>query len=364
MSSYDNYTFTQYFELPDVEKCNYLTSDCFGILIKKNLEDINKLFDVWIDCKRFGLLEKSQEVLTSLIKISMLEKRIWMLKKIDANLGKRNIEQKKQIKKGIVLLVQNSFLEKNYAENFSSLKIVERELSGKNFFMAWLEFIKDKEHSLELFRLIYLGILIHGVDKSSAFLLSAIIKRPVERSFFEKIKREFDLASPQKNKQFSKNSIAKELSISFDYNKVLNTQEHATANISVELIDIKILTKYLNDILFSLYCMKDYAGIYKINDVLECSFRKNAKEYLTYNFYRLSALIDDKKFRQAMSILKNEVLACSITNLEAMPFLFLLAESYLGLGKYEKALEIFFVLQKDEVFHGKAKLKINEISKN
>ena len=284
-----------------------------------------------------------------------------MLKKIHANLGRRNLEEKKKVEKAIDNFVKSSNDKDVLHENFEVIKIVERNLKYRELFEAWMESL-DKGISLEEFRIVYLGVLIHGLNDRSALGLSKILNTTRNKKTIATLEKEFSL----KNNKKKINNIAddSEPQIHFNLARFAKELKVDEAKININLIDQVVIKRYLNDILFSLLCLKDFKSIYNLSEVIDFNFKKNSKEYLSYNFYKLSALIEEKKFRQVVSHIKNEILNLPLTKKEVMPFFYLLAESYTGLEKYEKALEIFLTLQEDKIFHGKAKIRLNEIKKN
>lgn len=350
----------KYSALSDNERESLLAHD-FEMFFKRYSKDLNTLFQMWLDCKKLGQLEKSDKLLAQMIQCATEEKRVWMLKKLSENLGRRNQAQKKDIEQSIIDLTQAVKPKKILHENFSILKIVERDLIHKDLFESWVESLDHKLNNEE-FRLLYLGILFHGVSQKIAQALTSIFSNKENVQIVQKIASDFKLTIDKvKNETLEKNEIAE---IKFDFSRIMHKNKDEVTGVNITLIDENLVKRYLNDILFSLLCLKDYKSIYRLDEVLDCNFHKRTKEYLTYNFYKLSALLEEEKYRQAMSLIKNEILNYPLTSKEAMPFVYLLAESYLGLEKYEKALELFLILQEDKTFHGKAKIRINEIKKN
>lgn len=338
-----------------------LLANKFESIFKYYSKDLNTLFQIWLDCKKAGQIEKAEKLLQQMIKCATDEKRVWMLKKLNENLGRRNQSQKKEIEQSIRDMTQMISPKKIVHENFSILKIVERDLIHKELFESWIESL-DRKMNIEVYRLLYLGILYHGVSDKIALALTNMLANSRNAQVIQRIRSDFNLSvGKTKVEPFDKDESAE---IKFDFSRMAQKSNDESTGINIALIDENIVRRYLNDILFSLLCLKDYKSIYRLNEILECSFHKRTKEYLTYNFYKLSALLEEEKYRQVMSLIKGEILNYPLTSKEAMPFIYLLAESYLGLDKFEKALDLFLILQEDKMFHGKAKIRINEIKKN
>lgn len=349
-----------YLELSEPHR-HRLVKEEFEVLVKKYSIDLNSSFQILIDCKNLGLVDFAERILHQIIDRAIKEKRVWMLKKLTEHLGKRNQQEKKQISLAILDFTQSTQEKNIFHENFEIIKIVERDLRYHELFESWLETL-EKNADLEVLRVIYLGILFHGVSQKGAKALSRILSFSNDKKMIKKLESDFNFEKHTTGKKQKAASVEPE--IYFDLAKLEKDLHREETKINVNLIDSVVVRKYLNDILFSLLCLKDFKSIYKLNEVLENSFKRNSKEYLTYNFYKLSALLEEKKYRQVMSLVKDEILNHPLTSKEAMPFFYLLAESYLGLEKFEKALEIFLTLQEDKIFQGKAKIRINEIKKN
>lgn len=352
-------TLENFLNLNDAQRKSLIQED-FVNVHKSVVGNLNALFLTWTDCKELGLVDYADQILTSLIDLSIKEKRVWMLKKLNQLLGKRNSSERKKVESALSDFTQSGKPKKILHENFDILKIVERDLMYRGIFEQWIQGL-DQEIGIDEYRIIYLGILLHGVSYKSGKALSRFITSTKNQKALGKLVSEFKIKAAKEDPRYSK-QVEEEIVI--DISHLENSEIQSDQKINVNLIDAVILEKYLNDVLFSLYCLKDFKSIYRIGERLDLKFSKKPKDFLAYNFYRVSALLEEKKFRQVQSIVKDEMLNYPLTTKEAMPFFYLLAESYIGLEKYEKALEILMTLQTDKVFHGKAKLRINEIKKN
>ncbi len=335
--------------------------------VHKNInQNIENLFHMHECLKKLGEVELAENVLKKIVKTSIEEKRIWAIDKLISQLGKRNSDLIKKVKEAKKDLTEQSNEKKFFNTNFDNLKIVEREILDRNQFMAWCESLGENI-GIEELRLIYSGILIHGIDKTiGKNIFKYFKKRKKNKKILIMLKNEFNLkesiveiSKQQENKEEIEGEIF-ELKIKHQN----DVSYEGLTKVNISLLDELVLKKYLNDVLFSLLCLKDYESIYKIEKIIEPSFKKNEKEYLSFNFYKLTALMDQKKYIQVKGILSSEIFTLPLTSKELMPFVFLMGEVHFNLGKYEEALNIYLSLQKDKIFQIKAMLKINEIKKN
>lgn len=352
--------YSNYSSLDEKEKI-LLINENFNLLLQQFNLNLNALYEFWTDCKNFGFIDRADNILNVLIKHSVQEKRIWLLKKIIKNTGRRNQVQRKIAEEAILNLTKISKNNSLKYENTSSPIIVERDLATKEVFISWVYSLDKTKYSIEMYRLVYLGILCHGIEQDLAGKIVSLLTLDSNQDVKRKLIKEFNLTKEIRLQDSSKKVEENDSVVIYNSNE---KQEDSSTKINVNLIDEEILKRYLNDILFSLFCIKDYVSIYKISDVISFSFKKNIDQYLSYSFYKVSSLIEERKCRQAIALIKTEILTLPLKKNEVMPFLYLLGDSYLRSEKYEKALDIFLMLQHDEIFHGKAKARINEIKKN
>ncbi len=333
--------------------------------VNKNInQNIENLFLLHSSLKKLGEIELSDNVLNKIVEIAIEEKRIWAIDKLITTLGKRNSSLLKKIIEAKKDLTEQRNEKKFFNTNIGNLKVVEREILDLNQFTLWCESLGD-DIGIEELRLIYSGILIHGINKEIGKNIFKYFKnKKKNKNILMLLKKEFNLKEKisEKNKNKEKRKEDDDIEIIPILNKD-NLLENGS-KVNVTLLEESILKKYLNDILFSLICLKDYESIYKIEKIIEPSFKKNEKEFLSFNFYKITALIDQKKYIQVKGIISNEIFSLPLTNKELMPFIYLMGEVYFNLGNYEEALNFYMSLQKDEVFQVKAMLKINEIKKN
>ncbi len=346
-----------------LEEISKLNSTQKREFVQNNLnQNITFLFNLFEELKKFGEVELSETVLKKIVEISIEQKRIWALSKLIGILGKRNSALVKRLTEAKKDLTEQRVEKTIRNTNFENLKIVEREILDKVQFLNWCESLNESIQLNEL-RIIYSGILIHGLNQISGRNIFKYFKqRKKNKKLLIFLKNEFNLKEEIISKKVISKKSLDEDTLPFEI-KYTNASDDAD-KININLLDEKILKKYLNDILFSLFCLKDFGSIYKIEKIMEPSFKKNEKEYLNYNFYKLSSLLEQKKFIQAKGIITNELLNLPLTSKELMPFIYILGEVYLGLGKYEEALNFFLSLQKDKDFKVRAMLKINEIKKS
>lgn len=330
--------------------------------LKQQEFNLKTCYQLWEKSKALGFIDSAQLILTHMVKTSVDEKRTWMLLNLKEKLGKKNQREKDIIEKALRDYCTKHADKDLIYENIETLKVVEREIYVRNHFNRWVN-SKKPPLKIEELKILYLGTLIHGVSREVAELLLKIAEKHGDVELQKKLKTEFQIKSTVQATR--KSPLKKDEVVQvFDTQKMIRQEEDEVQKINLNFIDQNVLKKYINDILFSLYCLKDYKNIYKIEELIDFSFKKNPKEYQAYYFYKLTALIDQKKYKQVQSFISNEIFNLPLTQKELLPFMYLMAEALIGLKQYEDALNFYLALQKDKQFELRALMRINEIKKN
>lgn len=330
--------------------------------LKQHEFNLSNCFELWEKSKALGFIDSAEMILSYIVKTSIDEKRIWMLKKLKDKLGKKNQRDKLLIENALKDFTSTHSGKNLIYENIEIQKIVEREIIVKSHFVRWINSKKEKL-SIDELKVIYLGILIHGVEQEVAHLLMKIAEKNNDHPALDKLMATFKISKTTPSTK-KKTLVENSYYANVETRKIKFDEEDDQQKINLNFIEPEVLKKYLNDILFSLYCLRDYKNLYKIEELLELSFKKNPKEYQAYYFYKITALIDQKKFKQVQSFISNEIFNLPLTQKELLPFMYLMGEALIGLKRYEDALNFYMALQKDKQYELKALMRINEIKKN
>lgn len=330
--------------------------------LKQHEFNLSSCYLIWEKSKALGFIDSSELILNYMIKTSIAEKRIWMLKKLKENLGKKNQKEKSIIENSLKDFTTRDTNKNLLYENIETLKVVEREIKVRSHFLRWVN-AKKPNLTIDELKILYLGTLIHGVSTEVANLLFKIAEKNNDTHSMGKLSQSYQI-----NVEIKKTKKAPSTKEEFvhvaETQRISHREEEDLQRINLNFLDNEVLKKYLNDILFSLYCLRDYKNIYKIEELIDLSFKKNPKEYQAYYFYKLTALVDQKKYKQVQSFIANEIFNLPLTQKELLPFMYLMAEALIGLKRYEDALNFYMALQKEKQFELKALLRINEIKKN
>ncbi len=303
----------------------------------------------WIECKKRGDLFEADAILAYLVDHSIRYKRLFMLKKIEDNLSKRNLKLKSMLRDAHSAFsgadLQKISSQSSSQLNFCDPKIIYRSILSPDYFKIWISLIREKLN-LEEIKILYTGILLHGAR-------SEVITKVLENAYEPKKSSN----NKEEKIHFLKKSMMAEvdqdLTEVFYEPKYLgeSTQLYSrnkNHKININDLDEPLLIKNWGDVLQVLFIQEDYETLLELEFNHDLMDKIQGEHYLNYKYYQISSLIKLSKYKMAKHVIKGEIFMMVLTKNELSPFVYLLAEIFFIEKNYSEAMALYMALQNEE----------------